>query len=209
MAALSRVCPHCGATAVPRSQQDHATPVICAGCGARTEFENLGGLTIDACRSCGGTWFDDGELESVAHELSDSELARDAIAAIKSRRPPQELDSRQSGRYFSCPVCGEAMMRRNYGEVSGIILHRCSGHGTWLDRSNELRFLQILADGRLPDIERRGREAALERARRGRAEADAAREESAHQHRQAQLAEAGSKPLRSNWSILDILDFFS
>ena len=36
-------------------------------------------------------------------------------------------------RYKACPVCATILLRRNYGNVSGVIVDVCGDHGTWVD----------------------------------------------------------------------------
>lgn len=171
---FARVCPHCGRTLVHRTRRDHSAPVACPACGVPNKLLALGGVTIDTCRRCGGTWFDDAELDQLADDLAGADLARDAIAALGTLGKVG-VDSRKVVRYFPCPVCQDMMNRRNYRDVSGIILHRCSGHGTWLDRVNAGRLFRVIADGRLYEIQERATALGLEAQRRQVAKLDASR----------------------------------
>jgi Zn-finger nucleic acid-binding protein/ribosomal protein L32 len=205
----ARVCTGCGRTIVHRFQRDHSEPVPCADCGVGTEFDALGGITIDACSRCGSIWFDDGELESLPSELSEAELARDALAVVKSRRT-FAATSDYTVRYFPCPVCKQAMNRRNYRDVSGIILHRCSGHGTWVDWPNAVRLLTLFAENRIGDLERRAREASVERARLQVADAEMARFRAAAEMQEMAAERCVQRQYRGlQWAILMLLDFFS
>jgi len=118
-------------------------------------FLYLGAIQVDCCQACAGTWFDDGELEALPAELSEHELAKGALSALDELRGLKSAVLRQV-RYLTCPVCDETMSRRNYEQVSGVILNRCSGHGTWLDFTNGKAFLQLLAEGRLAEVKQRG-----------------------------------------------------
>ncbi len=192
---------------VHRSRRDHSEPVVCAGCGGFTELDGLGGLTIDACSGCGAIWFDDGELASLTTELSEAEVAKDALAVVKSRRA-FGTTSDHAIRYFACPVCNEVMNRRNYLEISGIILHRCCGHGTWIDWPNAVRLLTLFAENRIGDLERRARDASIERARCQLARAEAARARTGIEV-QALMADHVSPNSRGlRWAVLELLDFF-
>src|SRR5262249_50804467 len=125
----------------------------------------LGGIQVDCCDECAGMWFDDGELEALPGELSEHELARQAVGALDGRHGLNSPAPRPVS-YLPCPVCDQAMNRRNYQEVSGIILNRCSGHGTWLDFTNGKAFLQLIADGRLAEVKQRAQQAEAEDRRR-------------------------------------------
>ena len=193
---------------VHRSQREHSQPVICAGCGAVTEFDALGGITIDACSDCGAIWFDDGELDSLTSELSEVELARDALAVVKSRRAFGAI-SDHAVRYFPCPVCKETMNRRNYREASGIILHRCCGHGTWVDWPNAVGLLTLFAENRIGDLERRARDASIERARCQVAEAEAARARMGAEMQEMMVDRTSPDSYGGIRSVvLNLLDFF-
>src|SRR5262245_36618456 len=126
MPVIARRCPHCNRAVAPsRPRRDRDQPVACPSCKSGMSFWYLGGIQVDRCGDCAGTWFDDGELEAMPAELSESELAKEAVSALNELRglkaavPPQV-------RYLPCPVCDQAMNRRNYEQVSGIILNRCS-----------------------------------------------------------------------------------
>jgi Zn-finger nucleic acid-binding protein len=46
-------------------------------------------------------------------------------------------------------VCGELMVRRNFGETSGVVVDVCSPHGVWLDRGELGQLLEFCATGEL------------------------------------------------------------
>jgi Zn-finger nucleic acid-binding protein len=172
-------------------------------------FVYLGGIQVDCCDQCAGTWFDDGELEALPAELSERDLATEAVSALDGLRGLKSAVLRQV-RYLACPVCGEEMSRRNYEGVSGIILNRCSGHGTWLDFTNGKAFLQLLADGRLAEVHQRARSVEAEDRRREIAQLERARLELEDRRRDAAMEYVPG--LRRHdfrdgfWSILDFFD---
>jgi Zn-finger nucleic acid-binding protein len=204
---LAGRCAQCGQRLGPQSERDHTKPVACPTCARETAFLGLGQVNVDHCLACGGIWFDDGELDALPEALSEKELAAEAAAALRSgQRARAGADART---YLPCPVCAATMNRRNYRDVSGIILHRCAGHGTWLDGTNAPALLRLLAEGRLPEIERRARAAAAALERRGAVDADAERTRRIWEARNPEVPahpQPGSTPLRQIiWSLLDFL----
>lgn len=110
-------------------------------------------------------------MEALTADLDERELASEAATLLASM-PPRSTAPAAVERvtYRPCPVCREVMNRHNYREISGIILHRCAGHGTWLDGRNTEGFLSVLAEQRLGQVE--ARFAADKQARAARATVD-------------------------------------
>ena len=52
-------------------------------------------------------------------------------------------------RYLPCVVCRDMMTRRNFAQVSGVILDVCRAHGVWLDHSELEKVLAFIRDGGL------------------------------------------------------------
>ena len=57
-------------------------------------------------------------------------------------------------RYLPCPVCGELMSRRNFADVSGVILDWCRGHGWWFDAHELERVIRFLEGGGMEQARR-------------------------------------------------------
>jgi Zn-finger nucleic acid-binding protein len=210
MAAISRQCPHCGRRSEPRTvrDRDRREPVNCPSCKQRTSFRRLGGIQIDRCDDCAGMWFDDGELEALPEALSEHDLATEAVGTLDGLRAPRSTGVREV-RYLLCPVCDQAMNRRNYQQVSGIILNRCSGHGTWLDFASAKALLTVFAEGRLPEIQARARSAEADEIRRQVAQAESARlDASAIRQDTAALYRPSGGGYLIRDIIWEILDFF-
>jgi membrane associated rhomboid family serine protease/Zn-finger nucleic acid-binding protein len=105
-----------------------------------------GGVKIDRCDSCGGVWFDAGELneylsDAIASdpEIPDAPFTPDGpsgYSAPESRR--SELD---------CPRCRAKLTRFNFAYDSGVILERCPiCSGLWVERG-KLRNLAAHVKG--------------------------------------------------------------
>jgi Zn-finger nucleic acid-binding protein len=101
-------------------------------------------LTLDCCPRCGGLWFDRGEVGRLA-QRKPTVIAEIAPRKLDRIRPPcagchTPLDRDAAkcavcGRpnVLDCPVCDQAMERR---EHAGLVLDLCRRcHGVWFDNA--------------------------------------------------------------------------
>jgi len=107
----------------------------CPRCAQPLASANHAGVAVDVCATCGGTWLDRGELESV--------LSRPESAARGERAAPFV---EPTTRYLACPRCGDLMTRRQYERYSGVVLDYCNAHGVWADRG-EIERVRAFRDG--------------------------------------------------------------
>ncbi|MCA9688642.1 MAG: zf-TFIIB domain-containing protein [Myxococcales bacterium] len=112
----------------------------CPGCGApMVTLAGDGGVELDRCDGCGGVWLDRGELERLTERPHSARVGRldevRAAAHAHVAAPEGEL------RYRDCPRCQAVMQRRNFAEISGIILDECRDHGQFLD-AGELEAIE-------------------------------------------------------------------
>lgn len=102
----------------------------------------IDGLLLDQCQSCGGTWYDRGEL--------DSHLRKNPGQDFATERPPDsggaqfQLDDLEPV-YLKCPHCKGIMQRSNYRKVSGVMVDVCMHHGVFLD-AGELARIRAFID---------------------------------------------------------------
>ena len=153
---LGPSCPECFAVTVAGARH-------CGGCGVRLAPEGilraLSSSTCPRCRkplseceteraryvectSCAGMWLDEALFQRLA-EQKESGLAP---LFVKGSGPPRP-ESLEPVRYLPCPICGEIMNRRNFADVSGVILDWCRGHGWWFDARELERVLAFLEQG--------------------------------------------------------------
>ena len=101
--------------------------MICPACSAQLVALGVEGLVVDACRACGGIWFDNFEVhrvdewhESLGDPLLAIEVNPDAVI-VPDRRP--------------CPKCvGIVMMQHKFRPDKPVIVDECpSCGGIWLD----------------------------------------------------------------------------
>jgi Zn-finger nucleic acid-binding protein len=101
-----------------------------------------GGVLIDRCPTCRGTFLDAGELEAVETTI-EHDYARELQSAPDDVRGAYERARHQLDPVVPCPKCGRTMARREYGYCSQILIDVCpDGEGLWLERG-ELEALEL------------------------------------------------------------------
>lgn len=91
-------------------------------------------VSVDSCGSCGGTWFDAGELRRVTHDREFEHIATH-VPIVKTVSP------------FPCPRCGGECVEAHVSEVA---VDTCLGcRGVWLDRGELTEAKRVLKTQRL------------------------------------------------------------
>jgi Zn-finger nucleic acid-binding protein len=104
------------------------------------------GQNIEVCPQCQGEWLSSEELGKIV-EHHDEVFTPAEIASIKGVNRELFTAEKDDHDELDCPHCGEQMEHFNYGETSGVILHKCHEcDGIWMDK-DELRKVEILVDG--------------------------------------------------------------
>jgi Zn-finger nucleic acid-binding protein len=105
------------------------------------------GFPLKYVQGCKGEWLTAGELATIVehHEEIFTEQQIDAIDAVNEEIFTAEKDDHDE---LNCPQCaGVRMEHFNYGETSGIILHKCPEcGGIWTDK-DQLEKVELLVDG--------------------------------------------------------------
>jgi Zn-finger nucleic acid-binding protein len=114
----------------------------CPGCSAQLEGFRHCGVELDRCASCGGVWFDAGELE--AYRLAQEKLPQ-----------PYEFERSEEEEPLHCPRCDAGTLA--FGRARSVRLYRCSRcSGVWLPRQPPptnagaepiLSVLDVVAEG--------------------------------------------------------------
>jgi Zn-finger nucleic acid-binding protein len=110
--------------------------------------ERARGGTLFDCDVCGGQFVEHALLHELVQRHDHTALPGDAT------HPSGPLDARSS--YIPCPECGALMNRKNFAEVSGVIVDVCKKHGTWFDLGELPRVLAFVAAGGLTRSRHRG-----------------------------------------------------
>jgi Zn-finger nucleic acid-binding protein len=152
----SRRCAHCGRLIDQRGPRVPGTSIGCPLCTVPCDVAQLAGIEVDVCPRCRGIWFDDGELVQLPDKLNTAELADSAAECLATGSQAAPGEPRPA--YLPCPVCGQHMRRHNYRQASGILVDRCNGCGTWVDRESVRRIFDLLSSPHLADVDRRAAE---------------------------------------------------
>jgi Zn-finger nucleic acid-binding protein len=112
----------------------------------------LASLSVEAgsqgvlgCPACGGEFCERAALESAVQKAR--------LAGLGNAYARPVLDMAAPLRYVRCPVCGQLMVRRNYGGSSGVVVDVCGPHGVWFDRGELSQVLAFCASGGLARAE--------------------------------------------------------
>jgi uncharacterized protein len=115
--------------------------MICPVCGKDAlivEYENI---ELDYCPTCGGVWFDAGELDLLLEEagLGDDRHFLGGIA------DSPEVNIAEKKR--RCPVCLRKMKEILINKEKNIITDICmGGHGMWFDGGEVHSLVHALAE---------------------------------------------------------------
>jgi len=113
------------------------TELQCPHC--KVELQTVTPNGARSCSRCGGGFCSRSTLMALLQKVEIS--------------PPAGADARPSSRaagparYLVCPVCSELMLRRNFGDTSGVVVDVCRRHGVWFDRGELGQILQFCATG--------------------------------------------------------------
>jgi Zn-finger nucleic acid-binding protein len=114
----------------------------CPKCGKPFETVGLGGVRVERCAQCGGTWYDKNELRV----LKDRESGGDYCwIDVDLWKDAGKFRARRQQRY-SCPRDGQPMTTVHYGE-SSIAVDICSQcQGIWLNEGEYREIVRYLGD---------------------------------------------------------------
>jgi Zn-finger nucleic acid-binding protein len=114
----------------------------CPRCKAQRldAFLGMDGEILD-CATCGGQFVTAEVLQAMVHRYQNASLA--VAPCFRARTPLEPI------KYVHCPFCGDLMLRRNFGKVSGVVVDVCAKHGTWFDVGELARVLSFVGDGGL------------------------------------------------------------
>jgi len=164
----ARFCLECGVAIAPQSLAAIPEGARCPRCASVLRGRNVRELSLIECSSCAGLWLEPNALESLCDQADQQSLVSQFL---QNRPAPAQQVAASDVRYLACIRCDDRMVRRNFGQTSGIILDHCRAHGVWLDHSELDKILQFVKGGGLA----KGRERELEALAAERSRAAAAR----------------------------------
>lgn len=158
-------CAHCGAALFAGARSDPTLiPVrACPRCAIRAELAPrlVEDTLLDECGRCGGVWIESAVFQSLVKN-------RDQQARLEAAAVPQiTLDqrgmtsatgappSRSAREYIPCPDCRQLMNRKNFGNISGVLVDICKPHGFWFDEGELGRIIRFVMRGGLVESGRR------------------------------------------------------
>jgi Zn-finger nucleic acid-binding protein len=158
-------CAHCGAALLVGAHPDpELIPVrACPRCDVRSELAPrlIADTLLDECRRCGGVWVESKVFESLVKNR-DQQARLEAAArpeiTLDPIRPPvskRSAASRSQREYIPCPDCRQLMNRKNFGNISGVLVDICKPHGIWFDAGELGRIVQFVARGGLVETRQR------------------------------------------------------
>ncbi len=101
-------------------------------------------IEVDTCPGCLGIWVDwieEKDLIGMKPEV----FSIDELKRLRQQYEP--LGRIEEVRYLPCPVCKELMHRKNWGSHSGVIVDKCSEHGSWYDEGELQKIREFVALG--------------------------------------------------------------
>ncbi|HKO92026.1 MAG TPA: zf-TFIIB domain-containing protein [Polyangiaceae bacterium] len=120
-----------------------STKMSCPHCKVELQTMTTNGAL--SCSQCGGGFC---SREALVKLLSQVEISPPAGVYARA-----SLSLSGPVRYIACPVCSELMLRRNFGETSGVVIDVCTPHGVWFDRGELGKILEFCASGELAKAE--------------------------------------------------------
>jgi Zn-finger nucleic acid-binding protein len=95
--------------------------------------ETHGGLDLQACSQCGGSWLVHSELQDLEARVASDPVVLSGM--IEYQPHPSER---------RCPVCDKTMYEFDY-RANPLEIDACpDGHGYWLDGGEEARVRQLI-----------------------------------------------------------------
>ena len=158
-------CQHCGAELLVGARPDPALMPVrkCPRCAAGNELvpRLVADTLLDECHGCGGVWVQSKVFESlVKNRDQQARLEAAGVAEITIDEPraspaSKAPASRSSREYIPCPDCRQLMNRKNFGNVSGVLIDVCKSHGIWFDTGELGRVVRFVMRGGLAETRKR------------------------------------------------------
>ncbi|HEY1663183.1 MAG TPA: zf-TFIIB domain-containing protein [Verrucomicrobiae bacterium] len=124
----------------------------CPRCTVALRPVQYDGQTVQVCPDCKGEWLASGELQKIVehHDEVFTQAELDSLDSVNRQIEMVELANHDE---LTCPLCvGVQMEHFNYGDTSGIILHKCTEcGGIWMDK-DQLQKVEEVVDGWKADL---------------------------------------------------------
>jgi Zn-finger nucleic acid-binding protein len=124
----------------------------CPRCNSDLQSVEYDGQIVEVCASCKGEWLHAGELQKIVEHHDEVFTPQEigSLAAVDKQIFTAENEDRDE---LNCPACQNVPMEHfNYGDTSGIILHKCPQcGGIWMDK-DQLQKVEAVVDGWKADL---------------------------------------------------------
>jgi hypothetical protein len=124
----------------------------CPRCNSVLQSIEYDNQKVEVCPGCKGEWLFAGELQKIV-EHHDEVFTPEEIASLDAVNKEIFTAEKDDKDELNCPACGDVRMEHfNYGDTSGIILHKCTEcGGIWMDKG-ELTKIEEVVDGWKADL---------------------------------------------------------
>ncbi|MBI5362360.1 MAG: zinc ribbon domain-containing protein [Planctomycetes bacterium] len=146
LSANARFCMECGLAIQPQRLTALREGVACPRCKAALRVRELGARSAIECSSCAGLWLAPAFFEELCRRAEKEGLVE---AALEGPPGTEATTCTAPANYIPCITCGELMLRKNFGECSGVVIDVCKHHGVWLDHRELGRILAFVQKGGL------------------------------------------------------------
>jgi len=115
--------------------------MICPVCKKDALIVEYNRIELDYCPSCGGVWFDAGELELLL-EAAGIGNRQDLLSDIAGA--PEDASAEKKRR---CPICRHKMKKTYIDENKKILVDICHvGDGIWFDGGEVVQLIKEITD---------------------------------------------------------------
>jgi Zn-finger nucleic acid-binding protein len=124
----------------------------CPRCGSILTAVVFDDETVEACPGCKGEWLQAGELQKLVEHHNEI-FTPEEIASMDAVNKEIFTAEKDDHDELNCPCCENVRMEHfNYGDTSGIILHKCPEcDGIWTDK-DQLQKIEEVVDGWKADL---------------------------------------------------------
>ncbi|MCW8132950.1 MAG: zf-TFIIB domain-containing protein [Planctomycetota bacterium] len=147
----ARFCVECGLKLTPQPLPEDAPEYACPRCRAPLALHVFESKTqrseLYDCRGCGGMWVPERSFDAIVATRETLGAARSLLGLTQQAPAGPAPRAEELVRYIPCPSCKNLMNRRNFAQVSGVIVDSCKGHGVWLDAEELTRIVRFIEAG--------------------------------------------------------------
>lgn len=154
----AKFCHHCGIGIAPEPfSAGTGTKMLCPACSAEPaprliarEVGSESRVPFFECPACAGVWLNREIFAELIGKCREAGEAASAAWLFPKTHVLGESDGTKATAarfYRKCPTCSEVMARRNFADVSGVIVDACAAHGAWFDCNELAAILKWVREG--------------------------------------------------------------